>query len=424
MVLSGTLISAVTMALAIATFKDVLILPHLVGDDFRVFYTAAWMLRHGTDPYRSTQLLSTMARVTPGGLARGPMLFAYLPWFGFAAVPFSILPYRVAFSLWVALSLMAIYVATIRWARNLGWRRPWLAALVAAVSVEACLTYLTGQVTAAALGILVTTLLAANARRYGLAGLLSMAGALLKPQDLWLLVPLLWMVPQPASLSTLKRILSGQAAAALVLLGLPLMAAPGILGRWFAGVIHFAATLPAQTELVGLPGLLSWLPADWGLSARFSDPVVSLVVAGGLGGIGLTIWRWLLNPALRQLPRPQRIGWVLLLPLGIWLLATPYGHTQDMVVVFPLALLTLGSNGEALRKPFGWIVIGSVLLVPAILILFTNYLFPNQSLAPIGLLILVVAALLALRKALAEASSSGALGLGAMGPGVNAGDSR
>lgn len=52
----------------------------------------------------------------------------------------------------------------------------------------------------------------------------------------------------------------------------------------------------------------------------------------------------------QQMSQTRRTGWLILLPLGIWLLATPYGHVQDVAAVFPLAILA-----RTCAPPGGWV---------------------------------------------------------------------
>ncbi|MGA9774295.1 MAG: glycosyltransferase family 87 protein [Candidatus Dormiibacterota bacterium] len=347
-----------------------------------------------------------MARVTGGPRLTGSWPFPYLPWVGMVMAPFSVLPFWIAFALWDALGLAMITVATWRWAVALDWRHPWWAAMVAGGSSVAVVNYFLGQVSTVVLALLVAALLAAKDRRYGWAGAIAMTGALLKPQDLWPLILLVWLVPESPTASAWARIALGQISAFLILVGTPLLVSGALLGSWLQLLIHFGSRLPSQRELVGLPGLLAFTPANWHLSPSFQDPVVVVMILLGCLAIVVMLHRLLLTAALLRLPPARRIGWLLLLPLGVWMLVTPYGHTQDVVVAFPLTMLALGDGGAALRRPFGWVLVTSVLVIPVAMIFFSDYLFPPESLAPVGLLILVSMAVAALRHELAAKPSA------------------
>lgn len=406
-VLSGTVMTAITAAVAALTVKSMLLLA--AGEDFRVFYSAGWMLRRATDPYNSTRLFRVMLRVTSGPLPHSLTPFPYLPWFGMIMVPFSLLPYWVAFGLWDTLSFLAVTAAAWWWAHALTWRHAKVAAVVAGFSSVAIFNYALGQVSTMVLALLVGTLIAARADRMGLAGALAVTGALLKPQDLWPVVPLLWVVPEAPTVAVLSRILLGQVTACLVLVGAPLLVGAGLLSAWFHLIIHFGSRLPAQTELVGLPGLLTFAPTTWGLSPSLRDPVVlGLTLLDCVAAVAL-VRQLRISPLITGLGRERRIGWLLLLPLGIWMVVTPYGHTQDVIVAIPLLMLAMGDPRATLTRPLGWTLLGSVLVVPFTLIFFSDRFYPAHSLAPLGLLVLAVAACRELCHELTTARASAAL---------------
>lgn len=385
MVVSAGLILVVTLAIAVLTFKFmVLLAPHPADVDFGVFYTAGWMLRHGQDPYSTG-------------------LFVYVPWFGVLMVPFTLLPFWVAYGLWDALMFISLAAASYRWARALGWQLPGVAAGVAAFSTIAFFNYDLGQVAILSVGFLVAVLLAIETDRLGWAGALSMAGSLLLPQDLWPLVPLLWVVSKAKDRAGLRQVLTGQAIALVVLVGGPLLIRAGLLSAWFDALFHFGVHQQLQGELVGLSGLVIFAPTSWHLGAGLGDPLVDLVAFAGVAVATVLVVQLLRSPGLAGLSPTRRAGWLLLLPLGIWLIATPYGHVQDVAAIFPLAMLALGPGAAGLRKPGGWVALLSVLVVPVALNVFSPYFFPKQTLAPLGLLALVILAGLQLRRELAEA---------------------
>ena len=400
-VLSATLIAAVTLGLAALALKSML--RPADGADFRVFYTAGWMLLHGHNPYNTGKLMGTMARVTSGGPLGFPTPFVYVPWFGMLMVPFSLLPFWGAYGLWDALMFISLAAASYRWARTLKWGFPAVASGVAALSTIAFINYALGQVAILSVAFLVAVLLAVEADRLGWAGALAMAGALLLPQDLWPLVPLLWVVPRVSGRAGLGRLLIGQFLAILALVGAPLLIQAGLLSAWLHALFHFGANSAFASELVGLSGLATFAPLSWHMPTGLRDPLVDLVAFAGVAVAAVLAIQLLRSLGLANLDRTRRTGWLLLLPLGIWLLATPYGFVQDVAAVIPLAMLALGPEAAGLHKPSGWLVLMSVLAVPVALTFFTPYLFPEHTLAPLGLLALVILAGLELRRELAGA---------------------
>ena len=407
MVLSATVIVAVTLVVAVLTLKAMIFVsPHPAGFDFRVFYAAGWMLRHGQDPYDTKNLMAVLGRVTSAGGIPVPSPFLYVPWFALLMVPFSLLPFWAAYGLWDALIFTAIAVAAYQWARELGWKHPGVATAAAALSTIALINYVMGQVAALSFGLLVGVLLAVEAGRPGWAGAIAMTGAVLLPMDLWPLVPLLWIVPRPWRWAGLRRGLLGEAIALLVLVGAPLLIRAGLLGEWIHRLLDFGVKLPFQGELVGLPGLVTFAPARWNLSPGLRDPLVGSVAIVGVAVAALLTVGLLRSPMLARLRRPRSTGWLLLLPLGIWLLATPYGHIQDVAGVFPLAMLALGTGAAELHRPSAWLLLMSLLVVPVALTFFSSYFFPPHTLAPLGILVLVIMSGLQLRRELADADLS------------------
>lgn len=344
-VLCATVTVAVTLGVAVLTLKFmVVVVPRPAGGDFRVFYTAGYLLRHGQDPYGAAHLTAVMGRVTPPGGPSVPSPFLYVPWFALLMVPLSLLPFWAAYGLLDVLMLGVLAISTYQWARALGWRFPGGAAAVVALSTIAFINYDLGQVAILSMGFLVAFLLAVDGGRLDWAGALAMAGALLLPQDLWPLVPLLWVLPRPWRWATFRRGLLGEAIAALALLGTPLLMRADLLGQWIHRLLHFGATLPFQGELVGLPGLTAFAPARWNLAPGLRDPAVVAVAMVGVAVAAAVTVVLLRSPKLSRLRRPRSTGWLVLLPLGIWLLVTPYGHIQDLAAIFPLAMLALGTR--------------------------------------------------------------------------------
>ncbi len=389
MVLSATVIAATTAAVGVLTFKFALLPPHPVGGDFRVLYSAGWMVRHGRDPYNTQALMDVMSHITDSGPLKVPLPFVYVPWLGAIMVPFSLLPFWAAYGLWVAFTFVVISAGTYLWARALGWRFSRTAALVASFSTVAFINYDLGQVAALAAGLLVAVLLTVLAGRLWWAGALAMTGAMLLPQDLFPLVAVLWVAAKTMYPARWRQVLFGQATAFVALVGASLLIHFSLLAAWIQSLFHFGTTPPFQSELAGISGLVTFAPSSWHLSQGLSDPFISLVAVAGVLVV-TALLRWLvLSPAIADFNPARRAGWLILLPLGVWLVATPYAHIQDVAAAFPLTMLTLGDRGIALRVVRGWVALISVLVIPVLLTFFSPYLFPQRTLAPLGLVSLV-----------------------------------
>jgi len=90
------------------------------------------------------------------------------------------------------------------------------------------------------------------------------------------------------------------------------------------------------------------------------------------------------------LPWARQVDWLVLLPLGVWIMASPYGNPEDVVVFWPLALLALGtgftSRYRGVLIAFGMSALGALLLITP------QYAYPWYSLAAVPLLALLVVA--------------------------------
>lgn len=380
-----------------------------LGGDFRVLYGAGDTLRHGSSPY-STLTLQRFIVTLPGGAKNpGPWPFAYLPWCAMVMACWSLLPYWVALGLWTFFGFAVVIVAIQRWTKLLKWQHPWLAGVASSLSTIAIFNYFLGQVSTITLGLLVGVLSTIRSRHYAWAGALSVTGALLKPQDLWLLVPLPWVALRltQRSMSGWRRLLAAEVIATLVLLGIPAIVDRTLFLGWIAEISNFGMHLSAQDELVGLSGLTAFAPGSWHLTTSLTDPLVPAIVVVGMAAIVIMVWRLQSAVAIQRLSLERQIGWMMLLPLGAWMLITPYGHTQDLLVVFPLAILALGVNARELSGLRGWLVVSSVTALPVVLALYYNYTFPPQSLAPVGLLVLLALSFAALQRETRAVSTSG-----------------
>jgi hypothetical protein len=343
---------------------------------FAVLYHAAATLAAGHSPYRDL---------------RGIQLneaFEYLPWVALVLSPFTRLPFSIAFHVWVALGgTIAVGSAWVL-ARTYGWRRPWLLATSVAVWEVLWRGLLTGQLDGWLLGLEVASLVAISKGRYGWAGATALVAALIKPQVMWIFpVALLW----PAlARGRARRYLLCALVASLALLAGPALFQPSLLPQWWGSLGRFSTSIASiQPDLAGLPGLLRFAPASWGLTPSIRDPATTLVVAAGLAWIVRLTWT---RPSFR-VPESAEAGldapWLASLTLGVWVLVAPYSHSNDLLVLLPLLTLVVGKD---FRAAGGWEVLG-VLAAMAVLpevFLFSN---PAQVIGRLSVASLAVAAL-------------------------------
>ncbi len=366
LILAAVVPAGLSLGVSLSILVAMLTVPEAArGVDFHVFYAAGWAVRHGLDPYRASALAhaSIQSARTTSGQPLGA--FPYLPWVGWAMAPWSLLPYPASLVLWQVLSGTLVLASAGVWARSLGWHRAWPLGILASVSTVAFLGYQVGQFDAVALTLVVGTSTAVGRGRWLLAGLASAAVVLLKPQVTLPLVPLLWVVVVRER-APLRSVLTGQAVALAVLVGLPMFLQPRRTGAWIHLVMDFSHSIgQGQFTPVGLSGLIKVAPSSWHLSSGLTSPTTIGLVAGGLAAMVFVVWAPMPGRDGGR-SRTTRAGWGLLLPLGIWMLVTPYVHSYDILILLPLFVLTLGPGAVELLRPLPWVIMGSLLLLPVV----------------------------------------------------------
>ena len=267
------------------------------------------------------------------------------PWVALYAAPFAGLGLGAGGRLWIGAEVLALVAGLLL---VTGWRDP-VRALSAVAGVPLVLLVGNAQLD----GLLVLGL--GLAWRLSLRGEMLWAGAALA---LTLVKPHLVLgVTAGLLLGRRWRVLLGWALAALLLLAVTVVLAPGALQAWPAAAL---ATAGRNGNDLSLPGLLYSL----GL-----DPVAALVV-GMPAALALTVW-----VAARCPGRPAAAA---ALVLG-GLLAAPHLLATDLVVacfalllagmaaVGPLLVVTLASLALAVRIPVGAAAMGGCVLLAALL---------------------------------------------------------
>ncbi len=393
LILSAVVPAGLSLAVSSSILVAMLTGPEAArGVDFHVFYAAGWAVRHGLDPYRASALAHAWIQSAPINSGQPLGAFPYLPWVGWAMAPWSLLPYPASLVLWQMVSATLVLASSGVWARSLGWYRAWALGILASVSTVAFLGYQVGQFDAVGLALVVGTSLAAGRGRWLLAGLASAAVVLLKPQVTLPLVPLLWVLVVRER-APLRSVLTGQAVALAILLGLPMFLQPRRTGAWMHLVLGFSHSIgQGQFTPVGLSGLIHLAPSSWHLGTGLTSPTTIGLVTAGLAAMVPVAWAPM-RGRNGGCSRTTRAGWGLLLPLGIWMLVTPYVHTYDILILLPLFFLTLGPGGVELRRPLPWVIMGSLLLLPVVYLHIpesTRTAGPLSSLAVLALVLFAV----------------------------------
>lgn len=320
-------LALVAVALLLAFYGELLAHAPATGQDFRLFYAAATVLRHGGNPYDQRQLVREEERLyrptTPAqrtSLAGNPLPEG--PPLVIALLPFVGRDPGLVYKLYAALLAMAAAAALLLlshlWPARLSARWVFLGLL----SPVTFLGLMLGQPDALLLLAVVVALWSLCRSRPALAGLVLAVG-LIKPQiiagPVALLAVLAWRQGR------LRPYLGGLLAGLTSFVAISMLAAgPAVMGRWLGELVGFSqGTVYAQVDVSSLTTLyLAWAPH--GLAMALSAATLL-----AWAGLCLALWRLDDTEAYRR--------WWFALALTLWLLATPYAHPHDAVLLLPAA---------------------------------------------------------------------------------------
>ena len=333
--------------------------PYGIGSDFRVLYGASKALAAGRDPYSSTVLLHFLQQADPYPHQQPVLnLFAYLPVTAVLLEPLTVLPFWAAYAVLTFVGAAAAAAVTILVLRDLGWNHDRLAAGGALISWISIQGFLYGQVDALLLAALGGSMLLAWHHRHLAAGLV--LGLLwIKPDVLW---------PAPVFLALAlwpdRRRVAFFAGGFGVASAAALLVSPGLLRSWWHSLVGFAAGVgTTQPRLSGLPALQQAAPAGWGLTGHLLTPGTLAVIAVAVLAMAL-FGVWLVRSgAWNGVTEVGRISWAVSVPVGIWLAATPYAHSNDDLLLVPLLMLTLGRDVRRVHGSGLWLSLGVVALL-------------------------------------------------------------
>jgi putative flippase GtrA len=331
--------------------------PYGLADDWRVFYAAAVVVHHGGNPYDAATIHAAEQSVDHYAAVQ-PALdnFANLPVVAWALQPLTLLPFWVSYALAAALGTLAAGIAMYHWLRRWGWQRARTWTVLAVLSWPALLAIFSGQFDLLLLALLLGGMTLYLRRRPGLAGAVCTAAMLIKPHILWPL-PLLLVASQLPDRRAAIRCALAAAATALGMVGGAELLMPGATGIFLAHLLAFGGQIAsAQPDLSGLPGMVEHLPGGSAIAAT----VTGLGTVAILGFAGF----WAVSARARSLVPDMRVALGVGIGMAIWLVATPYGHPNDDVLLFPLIALLVGADASGTRqRDVAWALAASIVLI-------------------------------------------------------------
>lgn len=323
-----------------------------LGGDFRVFYSAALLARHGISPYGGHALLLTEQHVRYLAAAQHGLRsnFTYLPIVAWVLIPLTYLPFWTGYVIFSVVSAAAAATGVYALARTLNWSAPWAAAMCSLVVWCSLWTLVVGQwdslILAAVAGVLVLRVRSANFA----AGLL-LTVTWVKPQLLLPLAPLVALTLWPHRREIL-RLLGGLGTGTAVGLVVQVLVSRTELFAWWSSLQHFARGIPAdQGSLAGIEGLIGYAPAAWHLTDAVTGFPDVEIIAFTVVAVGVVAVRIVMKNRPFQPHESEALMLALTLPLGLWLAGTPYDHINDLTLLIPLAMVIVGPDALRLGKP-------------------------------------------------------------------------
>ncbi len=329
----------------------------VVGRDFGAFYAAGVTWLHGHDPYSWAQIAATEAHLPSIGVPRAPMpynTFANPPLFAIAMAACAGLGPRAAYLVWLALMAAALLCGIVVAARSLlSGRHVWLPALFALTPIPVIALVLGQQTPLLLLGLAVA-LAALRRSRPALAGACLSVGWI-KPH---LVVPLVLLIAVMLRWREAPRLLAAFGGATLALCAASLLTGGGtLLWSWLRDLTRYGQTMDAvQPDLSSLAGLY--------LSVT-SRPLSTVLEAG-------CIVAWCALAALiaratrRSRLDPSSDIWLCYFAIGLcaWLLAVPYAHPHDLVLLAVALPPLLGRDLRNLRGSLTRVALCLLLVAP------------------------------------------------------------
>jgi hypothetical protein len=359
-----------------------------LADDWRVFYAAASVVAHGGNPYDPAAIHPAEQAADHYATVQ-PSLddFVNLPIVALGLQPLTALPFWASYALAAVLGMIAAGIALFAWLRRWGWRgsAPW--AVLALLSWPALLGVYSGQFDLLLLALAISALALSMRRHPGLAGAVCTAAALIKPHILWPLPLFLAVAQLPDRRATVRCVVAAAATAGAMVAGGEILM-PGSTARFLSHLFAFGGRVATvQPDLAGLPGMFEHL-AGGGLVAA---AVTALGAAATLGFAGY----WALSRRALALAPDTRTALGVCAGLALWLVATPYAHPNDDVLLFPLLAFVLGADAVNVRqRDLGWALAGAGVLVMGFVV------------SPVAGSLLTVAAAVALWRVLGRAGHS------------------
>jgi hypothetical protein len=314
------------------------------GVDFSHTYAAVRVLSSGHNPYDYHRLSHAQhALLSQAGLpvqSQSPvMLVGTSTFYLWVLQPINAFPFQVVAIAWMLSTYVLVGFVFLALLRHFGWRRRGLPTIIFLVTPPVALGIFYGNM------ISLTFAGIAGAfpllRRYPiLAGVILSVSVLKLPVALPL-VGLIVLFHAPHK----RRVVAGFLTAFLALhLLATVLLGPEYQRWWLQSLVNFSDTMQLQPNLTSLSGLYAYsLPH----TPRLVLEIASIAFAGAL-----TLAFWWKYRSSGTVPL-QQTGWLWF----VWMLATPYAHYIDEIVLVIPVIALLGRDGRYITRPLTVLVL-------------------------------------------------------------------
>jgi Glycosyltransferase family 87 len=314
------------------------------GVDFSHTYAAVHVLSAGHNPYDYHRLSTTQhALLSRYGLPVQPPSHAVLvgtsTFFLWVMQPFNAFPFQAIAIAWMLSTYALVGFVFLALLRHFGWHRRGLPTIIFLVTPAVVLGIYYGN--------MITLAFAAIAGSFPLLRRHPfLAGAVLSVSMLKLQIALpvaglivLFQAPHKG------RVVAGFLTAFLArhLIAIALLG-PAYQVWWLGSFVNFSRTMDLQPNIISLTGSYTALLPHTG---EFALEIISIVLAGAI-----TVaywWRVRSEPTLPLL----KTGWLWFL----WMLATPYAHFIDEIVLVIPVIALIGVDGRHATRPISVVVL-------------------------------------------------------------------
>lgn len=314
------------------------------GVDFSHTYAAVHVLSAGNDPYDPHGLSRTQhLLLSRYGLPVQPPSHAVLvgtsAFFLWLLEPIQAIPFPLAAIAWMILTYALVGFAFLALLRHYGWRRRLVPTLIFLATPAVVLATYYGNMVS-----LVFVAVAGGIpllRRYPFLAGVVLSVSMLKLQVALPLVGLIVLFQAPYK----GRVVAGFLGAFLARhLAATLLLGPAYQVWWLGSFLNFSRSMDLQPNLISLSGFYT---AALPHLAELSIEITSVLVAGTITFVFW--WRVRSRPTIPL----EKTAWLWFL----WLLATPYAHFVDEIVLVIPVLALIGADGRYLTRPISLAVL-------------------------------------------------------------------